>query len=143
MLDNFGLNSRGETVLLDFGELSFVKSVAVKHSPYQYGKVGSETVIVILGGGHHPVRVSISNLSESSSALLPAYDTTGSRDSPNQPVCSGATRGKRQKRSSNTTGDEHRKPRCSIRSSTTPETTYSSSGSPDFSTTMGAYGMRC
>jgi hypothetical protein len=72
LLDNFGLNSRGETVLLDFGELSFVKSVAVKHSPYQYGKVGSETVIVILGGGHHPVRVSISNLSESSSALLPA-----------------------------------------------------------------------
>ena len=54
LLDNFGLNSRGETVLLDFGELSFVKSVAVKHSPYQYGKVGSETVIVILGGGAPP-----------------------------------------------------------------------------------------
>jgi hypothetical protein len=76
LLDNFGLNSRGETVLLDFGELSFVKAVAVKHSPYQYGNSGSETVIVILGGGrgafHHPVRVSLPNLSESSSALLPA-----------------------------------------------------------------------
>ena len=45
------MNSRGETVLLDFGEQSFVKAVAVKHSPYQRGNSGGETVIFILGGG--------------------------------------------------------------------------------------------
>jgi aminoglycoside/choline kinase family phosphotransferase len=29
LLDNFGLNSSGQTVLLDFGELTFVKEVAL------------------------------------------------------------------------------------------------------------------
>lgn len=35
LLDNFGLNSRGEAVLLDFGELSFVKAVAVDSASKQ------------------------------------------------------------------------------------------------------------
>ena len=62
---------------------------------------------------------------------------------PNQPACSGATRGRKQRKSSSTTGDAHRKPRCCTRSSTTPETTSSSSGNPGSSTSMGACGMRC
>ena len=35
LLDNFGLNSRGQTVLLDFGELSFVKEVALDSASKQ------------------------------------------------------------------------------------------------------------
>ncbi len=88
-------------------------------------------------------QVSTSDLHpETLSALLPTKGTTPSRIPPNQPVCSGATRGRRQRRNSSTTGDEHPKPRCSTRSSTTPGTTSSSSGNPGSSTSMGACGMR-
>ena len=55
----------------------------------------------------------------------------------------GATPGRRQRRSSNTTGDAPPKPLPSTRSSTTLGMTYNSSGRHASSTSMGAYATRC
>ena len=85
--------------------------------------------------------------SDSSPEFKPAIDTAALATLDliftNSPcVCYGATPGRAKRQSSNTTNDDNQKPPLCIRSSTTLKMTYSSSGSPDFSTSTAAYAMR-
>ena len=84
--------------------------------------------------GEEPSRYALNLLLNAPRHSLPTSNTHPILSLPNQPVCSGATRGRKQRRSSSTTGDSRRKHRCSTRFS---------DECPDDSGILNCHGYNC